>query len=714
MQLGVLEYLISVNNKDLDKGLKNSENKFKKSADSISKWAVAKGQIIAKFAEKAITTVSNAGMSIIKSAVNATADYEQLVGGVETLFGDAAVQVQKFAEQAYKTAGISANEYMETVTSFSASLLQSLSGDTDKAADYADMAIKDMADNANKMGSTMESIQNAYQGFAKQNYTMLDNLKLGYGGTRTEMQRLLKDAGKLVNRQFDIKKLSDVYEAIHIIQQEMKITGTTQKEAEFTITGSINSAKAAWKDLLTAMGTGKDVKGATKRFAESVKKVAKNLVPVVKEVFKNLVVSIKDIIPEFTSLVGDIWNDLKQSLPEDSFLRKAMDAVQGLISLLGDLAMDWDGTVEKLKQSDSPVLQQVGFYLGIVSAVASWLLKLITDFPSAIQELKDSDSPILQAIGGALEWIQGLFIWIENNQQLVVDAITAILAAFAVGKIISIVASMSPITLILGAIAAAATLIITNWEPIQKFFENLWGAITAAVSIAWGSITKWWTNIKTKFSTAWNTISEWFQTNVWDKVSSGAEAAWSLVQSAIQPVLDVINDVIEGVQSVINWFGELMGFDGKSLSSTTSSHTHTNYVYTIEAGKPADKGKVEAWQNDVNGTNNKSTDFFGTATDTLKDWVTPKAKGDFNVAHDMIAQLHQGEMVLTKSQARRYREGEDADYMVIGSMIGSAIENAMSRVYVMMSGEKVGDLTTRRVKKNMNANSYSKLRALGG
>lgn len=193
-----------------------------------------------------------------KQAIAGYADYEQLVGGVETLFKDSSGVVENYANNAYKTAGLSANQYMETVTSFSASLLQSLNGDTAKSAQVADKAITDMSDNANKMGTSMESIQNAYQGFAKQNYTMLDNLKLGYGGTKSEMERLIADANKLAKEQgkagdMTINSYADIVEAIHLVQDSMGITGTTAKEASTTIQGSVNSMKSAWDNLLVGV-----------------------------------------------------------------------------------------------------------------------------------------------------------------------------------------------------------------------------------------------------------------------------------------------------------------------------------------------------------------------------------------------------------------------------------------------------------------------------
>lgn len=196
----------------------------------------------------------------ISASVNEGAALEQSIGGIETLFKESSSAVMRNAQNAYKTAGLSANAYMESVTEFSASLLQGLGGDTEKAAKIADMALTDMSDNANKMGTDMDSIQVAYQGFAKQNYTMLDNLKLGYGGTKEEMQRLLKDAEKVSGVQYDMSNLSDIYSAIHVIQDELDITGTTSKEAATTISGSLASMKASFSNVLGYLAIGEDIK----------------------------------------------------------------------------------------------------------------------------------------------------------------------------------------------------------------------------------------------------------------------------------------------------------------------------------------------------------------------------------------------------------------------------------------------------------------------
>ncbi|MCC9745784.1 PblA, partial [Streptococcus agalactiae] len=244
----------------------------------------------------------------ISSSISEGAALQQSLGGVETLFKSNANLVKKYADEAYKTTGLSANAYMESVTGFSASLLQSLGGDTAKAAKVANMAMIDMADNSNKMGTSMESIQYAYQGFAKQNYTMLDNLKLGYGGTQEEMKRLLSDAQKLTGKKYDISNLSDVYEAIHAIQGKIGITGTTAKEAATTFTGSFEAMKAASKNLLGKMALGEDIKPSLKALFDTTSNfVLNNFIPMLTNVFKGfgsvIYLTFSELIPQIVSFM---------------------------------------------------------------------------------------------------------------------------------------------------------------------------------------------------------------------------------------------------------------------------------------------------------------------------------------------------------------------------------------------------------------------------
>ena len=276
---------LSLDSSEYDSGLDNAKSTASSLAGSIGNGLAG----IAKVGAAAVGAAA-AGISALSTmAVTGYADYEQLTGGVETLFKNSSDIVMGYAENAYKTAGLSANEYMETVTSFSASLLQSLGGDTDAAAQVADMAITDMADNANKMGTSMESIQNAYQGFAKANYTMLDNLKLGYGGTKEEMQRLLEDATKLSGVEYDMSNLGDVYSAIHVIQEDLGLTGVAADEAAETFSGSLGAMKAAGENLMANLALGEDITPALDALSEAVRNfVFNNLFPMVGNILSAL------------------------------------------------------------------------------------------------------------------------------------------------------------------------------------------------------------------------------------------------------------------------------------------------------------------------------------------------------------------------------------------------------------------------------------------
>lgn len=282
MAINVFELFgtLGVDNKPANDAIDDTTKRAGKSSSIFSKLGsglkvVGAGMAIAAGAAGA------AAYGLSKQVIGAYGEYEQLIGGVETLFGNAADKVEAYADRAFQTAGMSANAYMETVTGFSASLLQSLGGDTDKAADVANQAVTDMSDNANKMGSDITSIQNAYQGFAKQNYTMLDNLKLGYGGTKEEMQRLLDDAGKISGIKYDLSSFADLTEAIHVVQTEMGITGTTAKEATETIQGSIAGMSSAWQNLLSGLGNADaDVGKLVDNVVEQFGYVVKNITPV--------------------------------------------------------------------------------------------------------------------------------------------------------------------------------------------------------------------------------------------------------------------------------------------------------------------------------------------------------------------------------------------------------------------------------------------------
>lgn len=334
-----------------------------------------------------------------KAALENYADYEQLVGGVETLFKGAADTVMANAEQAFQTAGLSANQYMEQVTSMSASLIQSLGGDTEQAAQMADMAIRDMADNANKMGSDMASIQNAYQGFAKQNYTMLDNLKLGYGGTKEEMERLLADAEAISGIHYDISSYADIVDAIHVVQTEMGITGTTAEEAAETISGSLASTQAAWTNLITHLGDeDADFSTLFNNLAESagnaVRNIGTRVVVILTQMWDNM--------PSFASRFGEFLAPMVPAILEfaPQLIQSFTWMVLGLVDQLPYALPQMLAGATQLFQGILLALLQVApqLVLGLADALAQLVMQLFTSIPSMLQTATELFNTIWQAI----------------------------------------------------------------------------------------------------------------------------------------------------------------------------------------------------------------------------------------------------------------------------------------------------------------------------
>lgn len=324
---------ITLDSSEYEKGLKNAKSsasgltglfgKVGSAASTVGKGIFNVATNVAKVSVAATTAGATAISALTGLAINSYADYEQLVGGVETLYKTSADKVQQYAADAYKTAGLSANEYMNTATTFAAALVSSLGGDTEQAAELANTAIGDMSDNANKMGTDMESIQNAYNGFSKQNYTMLDNLKLGYGGTKQEMQRLLDDANKLNAAQgnytkYSIDSYADVVSAIHDVQNAMGITGTTSKEASTTIQGSVNATKSAWSNLVTGIADDNaNFEQLISNFVNSATTAASNIIPRIEAALNGAAKLIESLVPpimaELPGLIETVLPQLAQS-----------------------------------------------------------------------------------------------------------------------------------------------------------------------------------------------------------------------------------------------------------------------------------------------------------------------------------------------------------------------------------------------------------------
>lgn len=556
------------------KGIKDTTNTAKEESGKIEKAVNKTGEIASKVGKAAIigaTAAATAIGTITKFVIQHYAEYEQLAGGVETLFGAQGMSLKKYAQSigqtveqargkydqliqaqtevmnnakvAYKTAGMSANDYMNTITSFAAALKQSTANETE-AAKVANMAVIDMADNANKMGTNMEDIQNAYQGFSKQNYTMLDNLKLGYGGTKSEMERLLQEAEKLTGIHYDINNLSDVYNAIHEIQKNLGITGTTAKEAMKTIDGAMKMTKASWDNLLTGLADPKQAVGPLiSEFAKSLGILAKNVTPKIKEVFDALPNALIQITPQLMNMIIDL---------APSLILAAINLVAGLIGALPGIispifsqlsSLIGSGMIDKIGQSISsnmptliskgldmllqfsqavltylPVLVGMGmkliFYL--VQGLMSALPTLISKVPTIIANLADAFSNSAQTI----------FAWGVK-----------IIAEIIKGLVMSIPSLIANIPKIIYAIFAVWNAI--NWWNLGKGLIN---GIKNGITSMGGSLTS---TAKNLFESLKNSVS-----NIFNNIKKVIE---SPIFGAKTKVLAIIGELQNGVRVGFNF-----------------------------------------------------------------------------------------------------------------------------------------------------------------
>lgn len=418
----------------------------------------------------------------IKESIEAGAELQQSIGGIETLFKDNADTVKQYAADAYKTAGLSANDYMQSVTGFSASLLQGLGGDTAKAAEVANMALVDMSDNANKMGSDMGSIQNAYQGFAKQNYTMLDNLKLGYGGTKSEMERLLKDAEKFSGVKYDIDNLSDVYNAIHVIQGELDITGTTAKEASTTISGSMDSMKSSFQNVLADLALGNDLSASMQGLGDSIAAVAQNIIPVITNIITSVPTLLVALIPQLIPIVISGAQQLVQGLI-DGF-SQALPAISGISTQIPDGVITAISTglpsilqkgVEVITNVANGILQNLP---SLISAAGNILGQLLNAFLAGLPGMLDAGVKLVGNIGTGL---------LQNGPK-VLAAIGSVIA-----QLLSTIVSHLPEILakgieIIGKLAAGIIRAIP--DVVAAIPKVISGIVKGFTSHDWGSIGK--------------------------------------------------------------------------------------------------------------------------------------------------------------------------------------------------------------------------------
>lgn len=420
----------------------------------------------------AIKEAAAALVDLGKQSIQGFAQQEQLIGGVDTLFKESSAQVQQYANDAYKTAGLSANEYMETVTSFSASLLQSLGGDTAAAAEKANLAITDMSDNANKMGTDMQSIQNAYQGFAKANYTMLDNLKLGYGGTKEEMQRLLADAEKISGIKYDLSSYSDIVDAIHVVQTEMGITGTTAAEAATTIEGSANSMKSAWSNLLTGMSNENlNLGRLVKNVVDSVGTFADNLLPRLQTMLPRFAEGMTQLVNGLVPYVGPAMETLLPAL------------VQGVGGLVSGIVQALPAAVEAIS---AVVPMLVGQITTLLPQIVSAGVEIVSSLASGIGE--NLSALIPAAVDAIIEIASGL---VANVDKIIIAA-GQLIGGLTQGLIEAVPRLVYRLPEIIAAIAAGLLKGMASIGMVgQQLVEGLFNGIANAASWLYEKIKGW-------------------------------------------------------------------------------------------------------------------------------------------------------------------------------------------------------------------------------
>ena len=659
----------------------NSASKMSSVMKGIGSSAIKVGKGLAVAGAAAATAVT----ALVSKSVGAFADYEQLTGGVETLFGAGGRSVEEYAQsvgksvsdiqgkydslmsaqnvvlenanKAYMTAGMSANEYMDTVTGFSASLISSLGGDTNKAADYANSALVDMSDNANKMGTDMESIKNAYQGFAKQNYTMLDNLKLGYGGTQEEMKRLLSDAEKLTGQRYDISSFADITQAIHAIQTQMDITGTTAKEASTTISGSWGSLKAAFENTLVGLTTGGEMfDQSLDALVDSAKTFGQNVIPAITgalsgvgsliESLAPVIVAelpsmVSDILPHLVSATKSLVTGLISQLP--ALGKAVLDAIpsifDGMTDVIGESSVGkLKGSFEGLKNTITDTFSNIGpmlkdFCEGGISTFCD-ALSTAMDLASGAISVIEALSPVIGAVAGAIITYKGaVLLWnaAETAKNVVMGISTA--AQWA----LNVAMTANPIGIVIVAIGALVGAFIVLWnksEGFRNFWINLWEKVKAIVTSAWEGIKAGFEKIKNGISAVKEKVS-----TMWNGVKEKTSELWGGVKN-------VVSEKLNNIKSTYDAHGR--GLKGATFAAIegVKEYYRTGYdaINQLTGGKLGEVvNKVSEKMEAVKG---KFSEAFGNVKNTvmtifenIKNGITEKISAAVNKVKEIFGSI---------------------------------------------------------------------------
>ena len=638
----------------------NSASKMSSVMKGIGSSAIKVGKGLAVAGAAAATAVT----ALVSKSVGAFADYEQLTGGVETLFGAGGRSVEEYAQsvgksvsdiqgkydslmsaqnvvlenanKAYMTAGMSANEYMDTVTGFSASLISSLGGDTNKAADYANSALVDMSDNANKMGTDMESIKNAYQGFAKQNYTMLDNLKLGYGGTQEEMKRLLSDAEKLTGQRYDISSFADITQAIHAIQTQMDITGTTAKEASTTISGSWGSLKAAFQNVLVGLTTGGDMfDQSLDALINTAVTFGQNIIPAIKGALSGVGYLIEGLAPVIGETIPPLINDLAPTLANSA------------VSLISSLV---NGLTQNATQFSECLSNMIIVAVAGISTVVPQLLDAASKIVSNLMQGLTNSMP--QIVNGAVTLIEGLVNGLVNNIPLLIMGAVQLVSSLANGLIANLPRIIDAgVNLITGIVSASYSMmpqIIQNgMQLVVNLAVGLVRAIPqliAALPRITGAIVKGFKSVN------WFDLGLQLIKSIWEGIKSIGSEMWNGVKEKTSElwggVKNVVSEKLNNIKSAYDAHGG--GLKGATFAAIegVKEYYRTGYdaINQLTGGKLGEV--VNAVGEKMEVVKGKFSEAFGNVKNTvmtifenIKNGITEKISAAVNKVKEIFGSI---------------------------------------------------------------------------